>query len=237
MSQPGDNRPVMLVTGSRKGIGAFLARHYAEQGWRVAGCSRQAADWSHPAYEHHLADVGDEPQVLKMFAAIRRTYGRLDAVVNNAGIASMNHVMLTPGATVERIFRTNTLGTFLVAREAAKLMVGRKQGRIVNFSTVAYPLDLEGEAAYAASKAAVESLTRIMAREFAPWNITVNALGPTPIETDLIRGVPAEKMARLVDRLPNKRLGVIDEVAHVVDFFLAPASSCITGQVLYLGGV
>jgi 3-oxoacyl-[acyl-carrier protein] reductase len=116
-------------------------------------------------------------------------------------------------------------------------MVPKKVGRIVNFSTVAHPLNLEGEATYAASKAAVESLTRVMAREFAPWNITVNAIGPTPIDTDLIRGVPPEKMARLIERLPNKRLGMIAEVAHVTDFFLAPASDCITGQILYLGGV
>ena len=107
----------------------------------------------------------------------------------------------------------------------------------MNFSTVAHPLNLEGEATYAASKAAVESLTRVMAREFAPWNITVNAIGPTPIDTDLIRGVPPEKMARLIERLPNKRLGMIAEVAHVTDFFLAPGSDCITGQILYLGGV
>jgi 3-oxoacyl-[acyl-carrier protein] reductase len=107
----------------------------------------------------------------------------------------------------------------------------------VNFSTVAYPLNLEGEAAYAASKAAVESLTRIMARELAPWNITVNALGPTPIDTDLIRGVPAEKMERLLERLPLRSLGHLEEVAHVIDFYLHPASDCITGQVLYLGGV
>lgn len=237
MSQTHSDRPVILITGSRKGIGAFLAHHYADRGWQVVGCSRSPSDWSHTAYDHFLADVGDEKSVTAMFAEIRRKYGRLDAAINNAGIATMNHVMLTPGATAERIFRTNTLGTFLVCREAAKLMVPKKAGRIVNFSTVAHPLNLEGEATYAASKAAVESLTRVMAREFAPWNITVNAIGPTPIDTDLIRGVPPEKIARLIERLPNKRLGMIAEVAHVTDFFLAPASDCITGQILYLGGV
>lgn len=237
MTQTQSDRPVILITGSRKGIGAFLSQHYAGRGWQVIGCSRSPSDWTHPAYDHFLADVGDEKSVTAMFSEIRRKYGRLDASINNAGIATMNHVMLTPGSTAERIFRTNTLGTFLVCREAAKLMVPKKSGRIVNFSTVAHPLNLEGEATYAASKAAVESLTRIMAREFAPWNITVNAIGPTPIDTDLIRGVPPEKMARLIDRLPNKRLGMIEEVAHVTDFFLAPASDCITGQILYLGGV
>lgn len=227
----------MLITGTRTGIGAFLAQYYANKGWLVVGCSRKAADWSHPNYEHHLLDVGDESSVISLCHAIRTRHGKLDAVINNAGIASMNHMILTPTTTVERILRTNVLGTFTVAREAARLMVPKKWGRIVNFSTVAYPLNLEGEAAYAASKAAVESLTRIMARELAPWNITVNALGPTPIETDLIRGVPADKMARLLERLPLRSLGHLEEVTHVIDFYLAPASNCITGQVLYLGGV
>lgn len=230
-------RPVILITGTRTGIGAFLARHYAEKDWHVVGCSRKPAEWSHPNYEHHLLDVGDEKAVIAICKTIKSKHDRLDAVVNNAGIAAMNHVMLTPTTTVERIFRTNVFGSFSVAREAARLMVPQKRGRIVNFSTVAHPLDLEGEAAYAASKAAIESLTRIMARELAAWNITVNALGPTPIDTDLIRGVPAEKMQKLTDRLPCKSLGTLDEVAHVVDFFLAPESYCITGQVLYLGGV
>ncbi|MFM1800741.1 MAG: hypothetical protein RJA81_93 [Planctomycetota bacterium] len=228
---------VMLITGTRTGIGAFLARHYAALGWHVIGCSRQEPDWHVPNYEHHLLDVGDEKAMIALFQKIRARHGRLDAAINNAGIATMNHVMLTPASTVDRIMRTNVIGSFVVAREAAKLMVAGKTGRIVNFSTVAHPLNLEGEAAYAASKAAVESLTRIMAREFAPWNITVNALGPTPIDTDLIRGVPADKMKSLLERLPSGNLGNMSQVAHVIDFFLAPGSSCITGQVLYLGGV
>lgn len=229
--------PVMLITGSRKGIGEFLARHYVEKGWHVIGCSRGRASWSHPQYEHHQVDITDEKAVIALFSAIRKIHGRLDAALNNAGIASMNHFTLTPAETVSRIFSTNVTGTFIVAREAAKLMISQKSGRIVNFSSVASPLSLEGESVYAASKAAVESLTKIMARELAAWNITVNAIGPTPIETDLIRGVPPEKMARLLERLPAGKAGNFEQVAHVTDFFLAPSSDCITGQILYLGGV
>src|SRR5690606_36990495 len=120
--------------------------------------------------------------------------------VNNAGIASMNHLLLTPLSTIQNVFSTNVFGTFILCREAAKAMLRAKTGRIINFATVATPLRLEGEAAYAASKAAVESLTQVMARELASYGITVNALGPTPIDTDLIRGVPADKMASLIDR-------------------------------------
>ncbi len=110
-------------------------------------------------------------------------------------------------------------------------------GRIVNFSTVAVPLALEGEAAYVASKSAVEALTRTLAREFAPFGIRVNAVGPTPVDTDLIRAVPKDKIEALLRRQPLPRLGTYEDVANVVDFFLAPASDFVTGQVIYLGGV
>ena len=142
-----------------------------------------------------------------MARTLHSDYGQVEALLNNAGIASMNHALLTPASTVNRILQTNVLGTFLFCREMAKLMRRTKTGRIVNFTTVAHPLNLEGEAIYAASKAAVESLTRILARELAELRITVNAIGPTPIETDLIRGVPQAKMDALLARQAIQRLG------------------------------
>ncbi|MFW5663396.1 MAG: SDR family oxidoreductase, partial [Bacteroidota bacterium] len=105
------------------------------------------------------------------------------------------------------------------------------------FATVATPLKLEGEAAYASSKAAVESLTGVMARELAENGITINAVGPTPIETDLIRSVPKEKMDALINRQAVKRLGEFRDVSNAIDFFLKDESDFITGQVLFLGGV
>lgn len=230
-------RQVVLITGTRKGIGRFLVERFIAQGVLVEGCSRAEPDWTLDGYTHHLADVADEAQVKTMMTAIARRHGRLDIVVNNAGIASMNHSLLTPVASVDRIFDTNLRGTFLVCREAAKLMQRRRFGRIINLSTVAVPLRLEGEALYAASKSAVETLTRILAREFGPLGITVNAVGPTPIETDLIRGVPADKIQNIINSLAIKRLGRFEDVANVVDFFVRPESDYITGQVIYLGGV
>lgn len=230
-------RQVVLITGTRKGIGRFLVERFIAQGALVEGCSRAEPDWMLDGYTHHLADVADEAQVKAMMTAIARRHGRLDIVVNNAGVASMNHSLLTPAASVDRIFDTNLRGTFLVCREAAKLMQRRRFGRIVNLSTVAVPLRLEGEALYAASKSAVETLTRILAREFGPLGITVNAVGPTPIETDLIRGVPADKIQNIINSLAVKRLGRFEDVANVVDFFVRPESDYITGQVIYLGGV
>lgn len=227
----------VLVTGSRKGIGRAIAEHYLEKGMRVIGCSRGDSDLAHPYYRHFQVDISSEEDVKSMFATIRKEGGNLDALINNAGIASMNHVILTPGSTVSRIMGTNFFGTFIASREAVKLMKKQRSGRIVNLATVATPLKLEGEAAYAASKAAVVSLTEIMAREVAPFNITVNAVGPTPIATDLIRSVSEEKIQALIDRQAVKRLGEHRDVINVIDFFMRPESDFVTGQTLYLGGI
>jgi 3-oxoacyl-[acyl-carrier protein] reductase len=230
-------QPVTVISGTRKGIGRFLADHYLAQGHRVVGCSRQPIDWQHDNYVHVEADVADEAQVKELFARVRRDFGRVDHLLNNAGIASMNHSLLTPYDTLRRVMDTNLGGTFLFSREAAKLMQRVKYGRIVNFTTVAVPLRLEGEAAYVASKAAVEALTQVMSRELAQFGVTVNAVGPVPIETDLIRAVPADKIAGLVERQAIKRLGTPADVANVCDFFLRRESGFITGQTIYLGGV
>jgi 3-oxoacyl-[acyl-carrier protein] reductase len=227
---------VMVITGTRKGIGRYLAQYYLERGWLVAGCSREASDLSHDRYVHYCADVADEPAARAMFVDIAKRFGGVDALLNNAGIASMNHLLLTPLTTVERIMRTNVLGTFLFCREAAKLMQKHRTGRIVNFATVATPLRLEGEAAYAASKAAVSSLTQILARELASFGITVNAVGPTPVPTDLIRSVPKAKMDALLDRQAIARFGEMRDISNVTDFFLRDESDFITGQIIYLGG-
>jgi 3-oxoacyl-[acyl-carrier protein] reductase len=161
----------------------------------------------------------------------------LQGLINNAGIAGMNHALLTPLGAVRDILETNVVGTFLLCREAAKLLRATPHARIVNFSTVAVPLRLEGEAIYAASKAAVETLTRVLARELAPLGITCNAVGPCPIETDLIGSVPKEKIDRLLASQAIHRLATPADVANVTDFFLRPESDFVTGQVIYLGGV
>ena len=228
---------VVLITGSRKGLGRALAEHYLSLGLTVVGCSRRDSDLSHPAYRHFTLDVADEQAVAAMVRAVVSDRGGIGALVNNAGVAAMNPIALTPASTVRGVFETNVTGGFVVLREVAKSMMRAKRGRIVNLTTVAVPLSLEGECAYAASKAAMESVTRVAAREFGPFGITVNAVGPTPVDTDLIRAVPKDKIAALVARQAIPRMGTPADVVNVVDFFLRPESGFVTGQTVYLGGV
>lgn len=229
--------PVILITGSRKGIGRALVDHYLSLGYCVFGCSRSPMEKSPEGYTHFTLDVSDDDAVQRMLQTIRNDTGRLDYLINNAGVASMNHILLTPASSMRTILETNILGTALCSREAAKVMKIHRFGRIINFATVATPLKLEGEALYASSKAAVVSLTEIMARELAPFGITVNAVGPTPVKTDLIRGVPEEKMEALLSRQAIKRFGEVTDIFNVIQFFLKQESHFITGQTLYLGGV
>ncbi len=237
MTSSSTAKRVVLITGTSRGLGRHLAEHFVGKGDLVVGCSRGAASLDHENYRHLQTNVGDEVGVKRVFSEITKAYGRLDVLINNAGIASMNHLLLTPAKVARDVLETNFTGTFLFTREAAKLMKKTKSGRIVNVVSVATPLKLEGEAVYAASKAAVISFTQISARELAPFGITVNAVGPTPIQTDLIRSVPEEKIAELIKRQAIQRPGEPRDVSNVVDFFLQPESDFITGQIVFLGGV
>lgn len=231
------SKRVILITGSRKGIGRYLTEQYLSQDDIVIGCSRSESDLEHKNYYHYCLDVDDEEKVLEMFRQIDNEFSHIDILINNAGVASMNHSLLTPISTVHKILNTNVIGTFLFSREVTKVMMRVKYGRIINFSTVAVPLKLEGEAIYTASKAAIESLTQTLAKEYALMGVTVNAIAPTPIKTDLIKNVPDNKIRELVERLSIKRLGTYEDIFNVVEFLTRVESNFITGQIIYLGGV
>lgn len=231
---------IMVITGTRKGIGQNLALNYLDRGYIVCGCSRGEQSITHSNYRHFCLDVNDEKSVIQMIRDINKEFKSINVLLNNAGIASMNHILTTPYKTMQNIFNTNVFGSLLFIREVAKVMARDKSNphkRIVNFATIATPLRLEGEAIYAASKAAIVNLTQVLAKELSEFNITLNAVGPTPVPTDLIKNVPKEKMQNLLNQQAIKRFGEFRDVLNVVDFFIQEKSDFITGQVLYLGGV
>jgi 3-oxoacyl-[acyl-carrier protein] reductase len=228
---------IVLITGTTKGIGLHLAKHFLEKQAIVCGFARSEPSFQHERYHHYRGDVTNVDDITRVLKEIRKEFRGLDILINNAGVASMNPSMLMPDATARRILDINVLGVFNMSRESAKLMMKQKYGRIINFSSVAVPMNIEGEAIYASSKAAIETFSKVFAREVASYGITVNVIGPSPILTDLIAKVPEQKIQDLVNKMPLKRLGEFRDVENVIDFFASEASSYITGQVIYLGGV
>jgi 3-oxoacyl-[acyl-carrier protein] reductase len=228
---------ISLVTGTSRGIGLQLAKHYLKEGHLVIGCSRTSSPIKHKRYEHHFLDLTDEQCVVSLFSNIRKKYKRLDVLINNAGTAAMNHSITTPVHQVRSIFETNVISVFHCSREAAKIMQINLFGRIINFSSSAVIQSLEGESAYTASKAAVESLTQVFAREYSRWGITVNAVAPSPVQTDLIKNIPKKKIETLIYQQAIKRYCTPSDIENVVDFLLKQESSFITGQIIRLGGI
>ncbi len=227
----------ILVTGSRKGLGKSISTNYLDEGHKVIGFSRGKGSIDHERYKHYRVDVTDENSVANIVKEVDSEYGPIYGLVNNAGTASMNHISLTPGSSSRKVFDVNFHGLFFMLREVSKRMMRSDGGRIVNISSVAKPLVLEGEAIYSSSKAAVEQITKVASKELSDHGITVNAIGPTPIKTDLIKGVSSSKLDELISRQAIERYGEVDDVQNVVDFFLKEESDFITGQVIYLGGV
>ena len=230
------DQKIVLISGTSKGIGKYLASYYLKKGFIVIGCSRRAYKKNTDNYHHFSLDITDEKLVKKMFLSIRKKFKRIDVLINNAGLASMNHSLLTPSKKAQEIIATNFMGTFILSREAAKIMLNKSFGRIINMTTVGTQMKLEGEAIYTASKAAVENLTIVMSREFANYGITVNGVGPTPAMTDLIKFVPKNKIQNIIDQLAFNRLTEMDDITNVIDFFISKKSNYITGQLIYLGG-
>jgi 3-oxoacyl-[acyl-carrier protein] reductase len=228
--------PVMLITGTGKGIGRGLAEHFAAAGYQVAGCSRGPAAWEAERYDHARVDVGDEAQVTAWVRTLRRRYGRVDVAVCNAGLAPAAQLLtMTSGSVLEAVLRTNVGGTFYVCREVAKVMMPRRHGRIITLSSMAVGLHQEGTSAYAASKSAVVEMTKILAKELAPAGITCNVIAPSMYMTDAVAALGERVIAEALQKLTLKREVTLEELCNVVSFLAAPASGCITGQVLHMG--
>lgn len=236
-----------IVTGSSRGIGAAIARRLAADGFAVVvNYAGRAADAEAVVHEITAAggkalavqaDVSRTAEVEELFRQAERAFGGIDVIVNNAGIIQPGLTPLadTDDGLFDRLFAINVKGTFNTMRLAAKRL--RDGGRIVNFSTSVIGLALPGYAAYAATKAAVETLTNIFAKEMRGRNVTVNAIAPGPTATDLfLNGKTPELIATLAKAAPLERLGQPGDIAGVVSFLVSPDGAWVNGQTLRANG-
>lgn len=230
------DKKVVLVSGSTGAIGEAVASHLLSRGFVVLGLARGAATIESSHYHHFRADIRNERAVLDVLGKAQGQF-RLYGLVQCAAVASMNHLITTPHNSFRDMFDVNVAGAFLLCREAVKWMQGEKRGRIVNFSSAALALSLEGEAGYLASKAALETMTRVYAREAAPFGVTVNCVAPSVCSTGLVSGVPKVKLEALLKRQAIPRYCEPADLVNAVDFFLDEKSDLVTGQVLALGGL
>jgi 3-oxoacyl-[acyl-carrier protein] reductase len=227
--------PSALITGTSQGLGRALAERLLADGWAVHGFARGEQPLVHEHFRAHAVDVTDEAAVRAAVAVVAES-GRIDLLINNAGAAALNALLLTPGSVAEQLMRVNYLGTFHCLQAVGKVMVRQRAGRIINLTTVAVPLSLEGEAAYVASKAAVEALTKVAAKELVTQGVCVVALGLGPVDTRLTRAVPKSALAKI-----NSDIGRPEgtSMEQAVDFILARihAADLKTGSVEYLGQI
>ncbi|MEI7618827.1 MAG: SDR family oxidoreductase [Actinomycetota bacterium] len=239
--------PVMLITGGTRGIGAAIARAASQAGYTVAitfETSDVAADELVSEGSVDLAirsDAGDEAAVVAAFAEVLETYGRVDALINNAGIAgSYGTIDTVTGDMLERLWAVNISAPFLFAREAVRHMStanGGRGGCIVNISSKAAVLGGSGEwVHYAASKGALESMTTGLAKEVAAVGIRVNAVRPGLIETDFNDHASPGRVERVRPMVPMQRSGTVEEVAAAVLWLCSDASSYTTGAFVDVSG-
>ena len=243
---------VVIVTGASRGIGAATAKLAARDGYQVVvnySASRQAAETVVGNIEAaggsamaFPGDVAKEADVLRLFAEVDKRFGRLDALVNNAGVISQSGRLESLAAEdLKRVFEVNTIGSFLCAREAVKRMStarGGKGGAIVNFSSAAATLGSPGEFIhYAASKGAINTMTIGLAKEVAREGVRVNAIEPGMVDTDMQKssGDPG-RVARIVPMIHMGRCGTPEEIAETVLFLLSDAASYVTGAILRVTG-
>ena len=229
---------IVLVTGARRGVGRLITEHFLKQGAQVIGFSKHLDEGEKSdRYRAIEVDVGDADSVVKGFEQVRKQFGRVDIVINNAAVLTSQYAMIMPAAAVKAMLDVNILGTFLVSREAAKLMRKNKWGRIINIGSMAASLEPIGDSVYAASKAAISTLANVMAKEYASLNITCNTLGITGIATDMLSQLPKDKIDSVIASLPLPRYATPDDIFNVIDFFGSERSGYITGQTVFLGGV
>lgn len=230
-------KPVAVVTGSSRGIGAVIARHFLDKNFIVIGFSRNKHSFPNENYIHYAVDISKPEGVKKAFVSISKEFGRVDVLVNNASVLTSQFAMILPPKNVEDMLSINLFGAFLVAREAGRIMCRRKYGRIINISSMAACLEPEGDSMYAATKAGSETMINILAKEFARYNVTCNSLAISAFQTDMLDQLPREKIEAVVAGLTLPRFASADDILNVIDFFSSERSSYITAQTIHLAGV
>ena len=237
---------VALVTGGSRGIGRAVCLELARRGAAVAvnfAGGRQAAEETvklcrelGAEAEAFQADVSNPAACEELAAAVKNRFGRLDILVNNAGITRDGLLMTAKEEDVSAVLDTNLKGAYFCTKSAAKIMLRQKYGRIVCLSSVVGLRGNPGQTAYAASKAGVIGLVKAAAKELAGRDITVNAVAPGFIETDMTAVLPEKAKAAMLGTIPKGRPGSPKEVARAVAFFAGPECAYITGQVLCVDG-
>jgi NAD(P)-dependent dehydrogenase (short-subunit alcohol dehydrogenase family) len=237
---------VALVTGGASGIGLATCELLLAKGWKVAILDRdeKALKAARTTYEKNKSvriaslDVTDENAVDRVVADTVEAFGGIDGVVNSAGIAADKHVFDTPVDLFRKILDVNVVGTFLVGRAGARIMMDRGGGAIVNIASISGLRGSKGRSAYGASKGAVVTLTQVMANDLAPFGIRVNAVAPGPVETPMVQAIHTDADRELYDRyIPMKRYGTPAELASVIHFLLDDTqSSYVTGEIVAADG-
>ena len=246
MTDPLDfTNKVVLVTGSSRGIGAEMIKAFGKRGAKcvvnyiVDPAAQNKADAESVAKELNdplviECDVTRPEQVESMMKQIQDRHGGLDILVNNSGIIRDRTIKKMSMEEFESVVRVNLTGTFNATQKAAAIL--RKDGRIVNLSSVSGEMGLFGQANYSSSKAAIIALTKVSAREFARQNITVNAIAPGFIDVGMSKGMPDEVRQNFEKQIPLGRLGDVTEIVDAALFLASPMASYITGHVLNVNG-
>lgn len=236
---------VAIVTGGSRGIGLAIARSLADDGASVVVSGRDSARLDAAVQEIEasgaaalgvVADATKREDVDRLVDAGRERFGRIDIVVNNAGVTRDQLLVRMKDDDWDHVLETNLRGVFLMTRAAAKVMMRQRSGRIINISSAAGAMGNPGQVNYSAAKAGVIGLSKAAARELAHWNILVNVVAPGLIETDMTAAIPAEAREGLLAQVPLKRIGQPREVAEAVRFLAGDGASYVTGQVLHVNG-
>lgn len=225
---------MIIVTGASKGLGLAICQRLIASGQSVLGIARNTQQLDFPFF---AADVSSAEQLSAAVKHIKQSHQPVTGLINAAGIASMNLALTTPSTSVSKIINTNLVGTIYACQQFAPLMIRNGSGSIINFSTIAVALGLKGESVYTASKAGVEAFSRSFAREVADFNIRVNCIAPGPIPTDLIKGVPKQKIDAIIQQQIIAKPFTADAICDLVELLLDPRSASISGEVLHVGGV